>query len=62
MNQIIATIPLGRGADPKKCKMWFFSMFQIRQVFVTGEISDVDGGPVTNNGWLMKVNLLNDEK
>jgi len=49
MNQIIATIPLGRGADPKEIANVVLFYVSDKASFVTGEISDVDGG-VTMDG------------
>lgn len=49
MNRIISTIPLGRGANPKEIANVILFYASDLASFVTGEISDVDGG-VTMDG------------
>jgi len=49
-NRIISTIPLGRGADPSEIANVIIFFASDLASFVTGEISDVDGG-VTMDGW-----------
>ena len=49
MKQIIATIPLGRGAKPEEIANMILFYVSDLSSFATGEISDVDGG-VTMDG------------
>lgn len=48
-EKILATIPLGRGADPKEVANVILFYASDLASFVTGEVSDVDGG-VTMDG------------
>lgn len=48
-EQILATIPMGRGADPKEIANVVLFYASDLASFVTGEVSDVDGG-VTMDG------------
>ena len=49
LNRILATIPLARGANPKEIANVILFYVSDLASFVTGEISDVDGG-VTMGG------------
>ena len=48
-KKIIATIPLGRGAQPREIANMVLFYASDLASFATGEISDVDGG-VTMDG------------
>lgn len=48
-NKILATIPLGRGAEPREIANMILFYASDLASFATGEISDVDGG-VTMDG------------
>lgn len=48
-EKILATIPMGRGADPKEIANVVLFYISDLASFVTGEVSDVDGG-VTMDG------------